>query len=130
MATQPIYYFDTSKIGRDFTGKKDLSLLTNEQALLESVKNILATEPGERVWYPNFGCPLLQYLFEPIDAVTIISLKTTITDAIQNYETRIENLEVNITEEPDESAINIDIIFNMKTSTNTQTLSISLNKIR
>jgi phage baseplate assembly protein W len=130
MAT-PVYYFDTSKIGKDFTGKKDVSLLTNELAVLESVKNILVTEPGERVWYPEFGCPLSKYIFEPIDGITAISLKTTIMDAIHKFiEDRIDNLAVNVTASPDEQTISIDVIFNIKTSDKQQTLSLTLNKIR
>lgn len=129
MAT-PIYYFDTSKIGKDYTGKKDVLLLTNEQAVMESVKNILVTEPGERVMFPDYGCALSQYLFELIDSITIISIKSTITEAIRNYEKRIENLVVNVTETPDMNSLNIDVIFNMKTSSNTQTINLTLNKIR
>lgn len=130
MAT-PIYYFDISKIGKDFTGKKDVSLLTNEQAVLESVKNILVTEPGERVWYPDFGCPLSKYLFEPIDDITMTSLKTTITDSIYKFVgDRIDNLAVNTIASEDELTITITIVFNIKTSDKQQTLSLTLNKIR
>jgi len=63
MALKEVYFFDITKIGKDLTGKRDISLLVNEQALLESVMNIMQTEPGERVWNPEFGCSLNQYLF-------------------------------------------------------------------
>ena len=126
----PIYYIDISKIGKDFTGKKDVLLLTNEQALLESVKNILSTEPGERAMNPNFGCELSKYLFEPLDVVTAVSIKYTIENAIRKFEPRIDTLIVNVDENQDDLTINIDIVFNMKTSSKTQTLTLDLKKIR
>lgn len=126
----PLYYFDISKIGKDFTGNKDILILTNEQAVAESVKNIISTEPGERVWYPDFGCSLSEFLFEPIDVITATIMKNTIINAISKFETRIENLAVDIIEEPDLETYTFNISFNMKTSTNTQTLTLELHKIR
>lgn len=126
----PIYYSDISKIGKDFTGKKDIAILTNEQALTESIKNILSTEPGERVMNPKFGCSLGRYLFEPIDAVTSVSLKKSIEDAIRQFESRVDNLKIIVTPNEDQNTYDIDIIYNMKTVTNEQKLKISLNKIR
>lgn len=127
----PIYYFDISKTGKDYIGKKDISLLTNELAVLESIKNILSTEPGERIMYPDFGCGLSQYLFEPIDAVTTISIKATIKNAIWKFEgDRITNLEITVNEHPDLNSIEIIVLFNVKTTSKPQTLVLSLNKIR
>lgn len=127
-----IYYYDISKIGKDYTGRKDISILTNEQAILESVSNILATEQGERVMRPDFGCALNQYLFEPLDAVTTTMIKKTITDSINKYETRIENLEVNVTPDEDNNTYEITVVFNMKTTNknNKNSINITLNKIR
>lgn len=129
MAT-PIYYLDISKSGKDYTGKKDVSILTNEQALLESVKNILITEPGERVMNPTFGCPLSKFLFEPINPITTVSIESAITNSIRMFEERVDKLNINISESPDTNTIDITVLFNMKTSNNVQTLTLSLNKIR
>jgi phage baseplate assembly protein W len=131
MAT-PIYYSDISKIGKDFVGKRDILLLTNEQALLESVKNIIMTEPGERVMNPTFGCALSQYVFEleQIGPVSIVSMKTAINNAIRMFETRIDQLDINISENPDEHSWDVIILFNMKTSKTTQSITLDLNKIR
>lgn len=124
------YYIDISKIGKDFTGKRDIAILTDEQALLESVVNILSTEPGERVMNPEFGCPLDQYLFEPIDNITTTIMRKTIRDSIIRFESRVENLNVSVVGNEDENSYEITIVFNMKTSSNTQTINITLNKLR
>lgn len=130
MADSTIYYSDISKIGKDFVGNKDISTLTNEQALLESVKNILSTEPGERVMNPTFGCNLSKYLFNPLDRVTMASMKIEIQNAIGRFENRIEKLVIDIKEDVENSTIEIVVMFNMKTSDKVQTLKIQLNKIR
>lgn len=127
---EPIYYNDISKSGRDYTGARDISLLANEQALVESVRNILETEPGEKVMNPTFGCALSKYLFEPIDGITTMSIKKAIKDSLQAFESRIDQLFINVVANEDLNSYDIEIIFNMKTSTNKQSLSISLNKIR
>jgi phage baseplate assembly protein W len=127
---EPIYYNDISKSGRDYTGAKDISLLSNEQALVESVRNILETEPGEKVMNPTFGCVLTKYLFEPIDGITTMSIKKAIKDSLQAFETRIDQLFINVIPNEDTNSYDIEVMFNMKTSTARQSLTISLNKIR
>lgn len=130
MAKNVIYYYDISKIGKDFTGKKDLSISTNEQALLESVINIITTEPGERVMNPTFGCALDRYLFEPLDNVTSNIISKTIRDSLNKFEPRIESLDVKVQAMPDINSYNITVIFTMKTSNKEQTINITMNRIR
>lgn len=126
-----IYYFDISKIARDFTGSKDISILFNDQALRESITNILATEPGERVMNPEFGCRLSKYVFEPIDDITAYNIKAEIKFALEKFEPRIDNLFINVNPLEDLNTFDIDIIFNLKINNNKQqTISIRLNKIR
>lgn len=127
-----IYYFDISKIGRDFTGTKDVSILYNEQSLLEAITNILATEPGERVMNPEFGCKLSKYVFEPIDYITAGDIQSEIIYAINKFESRVENLVVKVTPLEDLNTFEIEVIFNMKIKNpdETQIIILKLNKIR
>lgn len=50
-----------------------------------AVKQLLLTEPGERIMLPNFGCNLKKYLFEPIDEITFESIKREIEFSFNNY---------------------------------------------
>jgi len=129
--TSPIiYYNDISKIGKDFVGKRDISQLLNEQAVLEAVKNIIMTEPGERVMFPTFGCRLSEFCFSLLDPVSIVSITTEITNSIRKFEDRVDKLNINISESPDSESIQLILVFNMKTSNNPQTLVLDLNKLR
>ncbi len=133
MALTPseIYYFDISKVARDYTGSKDIAILYNDQALLESVTNIIATEPGQRIMYPDFGTKLNQYVFEPIDPITAFNIQKEIEFALTKYEPRIENLFINVTPQEDLNTYTIDVLFNLKiNNTVQQKLILQLNKIR
>lgn len=50
---------------------------TIDQAVANS-KNLLLTEPGERVMLPTFGCGLKKTLFEPLTEQTVKTLKKRI----------------------------------------------------
>lgn len=54
-----------------------------DQAVANS-KNLLLTDPGERVMLPTFGCGLKKSLFEPLTEQTIKTLKKRIQN---NFET-------------------------------------------
>lgn len=130
MALKEIYFFDITKIGRDLTGKRDISLLTNEQALLESVMNIVQTEPGERVYNPEFGCGLSRYLFEPIDQISALYIQQEIETSILRFEPRIEELQVMVDVSIDEQTYDITVLFSMKVTNDLQKINFSLNKVR
>ena len=45
---------------------KDFACKINKEAVLNSVKNILTTSPGEKLLNPLFGLDLRDYLFEVV----------------------------------------------------------------
>lgn len=125
-----IYFLDITKIGKDLTGKRDVSLIFNEQALLESVMNILQTEPGDRVMNPTFGCSLEQYLFNPIDEITALYIQKEIETAILQFEERVDQLNISVIPNEEENTFNIAVVFNMKVVNTIKQLIFQLNKIR
>lgn len=125
-----IYYIDISKIGRDLVGKKDITLLTNERAVNESLLNLLGTEPGQRLMNPEFGCGLESFLFEPLDPITAIFIKQAIENAIERFEPRIDQYQVTVTPNEDDQQYTVDVIYNIKVIQSQQRLSFQLNKVR
>mgnify|MGYP001193982882 FL=1 len=47
-----------------------------------NIRNLLLTNKGERVGQPEFGCGLLQILFEPLSETLIESIRTEIQESI------------------------------------------------
>ncbi len=85
------------------TGRVDL--VSEEEDVVQSLKIILATCPGERLMQPNFGCELSQFLFEEIRQGIITSIKGTVTDALLYHEPRIEVEGVEVSEDGAESGL-------------------------
>jgi phage baseplate assembly protein W len=110
--------------------KKDVVLLTNENSILRSIKNIILTNPGERFFSPNFGGGINRLLFEDISNVTEYRIRNKIIECIENYEPRANIIEVYVTTTQDEHTYSITIIFSIINREEPITATFLLNRIR
>ena len=63
--------------------------------LIESaIRMILSTAPGERVYRPEFGCSIWDFLFEPISTGTLGACERAVLLALERWEPRIDVLAV------------------------------------
>lgn len=78
----------------------EVELIADAADILQSIEIILATQPGERLMQPDFGCELSQFLFEEIQQGIITSIKGIVSDALLYHEPRIKvnEVEVNVSE--------------------------------
>ena len=90
-----------------------LALKKNEEAIKQSVVNILSTNRGERPFLPYFGANIRSYLFENFDNVTASLVEEEIRSALVNYEPRVRVTNVEIDARPDNNALNILIEFDI-----------------
>jgi phage baseplate assembly protein W len=78
----------TVKWPLEFTGQSSGFDSVNETIIAEMVnfnlKNIILTEPGERLFYPNFGVGVKRYLFEQ-NNVDVENLHSRILSQIRLY---------------------------------------------
>ena len=72
----------------------DLIGLKNENAIARSVKNIIFTVPGEKFFNENFGSDISAVLFENINDISASAIEDQIRISIENYEPRVELIEV------------------------------------
>ncbi len=72
----------------------DLIGLKNENAIARSVRNIVFTLPGERFFNENFGSRISASLFENLDDITANIIVDEITESIDNFEPRVELIDV------------------------------------
>ena len=63
---------------------------TDLKVLESSLKMIVATEPGERLMEPNYGCALRQFIYAPIVPGIVDDIQSTIRQAIETWEPRVE----------------------------------------
>lgn len=73
----------------------------------QSIKNILATVPGERVMLPTFGSRLRYLLFEPLDEDTAVLINNEIRNSIGLWEDRVRVTNVSIEPDYDRNIYNV-----------------------
>jgi phage baseplate assembly protein W len=125
-----IFFFDISKVGKDPYGNRDIGVITNAQAVLESVYNILLTEPGQHPMNPELGTFLSRYLFEPIDYVTAGMIEETVKFSIEKFEPRVFDVTVNVVPDEDNNDYTVNIYFYVNLISDQQQLTVSFSKIR
>ena len=89
----------------------DLIVATNASAIARSLRNLVMTVPGERPFNPNLGSGVSRLLFDPMDEMTSLNIKTEIEHTIRTFEPRVELLEVIVKPNYDENEYNITIKF-------------------
>ena len=74
----------------------DFSTLKNEEAIKQSVRNIVLTARGEKLFQPNFGSSLMGMLFENYTPFMIDAIRDEIAISLQNNEVRIKILNIDV----------------------------------
>ena len=93
---------------------KDLTVLRNENAIKRSVRNIVQTIPTERFFNSILGSEVRDLLFDNfIDFGTASAIEDQIKISIENFEPRVDNLEVNVEPRPDENEFEVNVIFDI-----------------
>jgi len=111
-------------------GKEDLARKVNEQAVKESIRNLVLTNKGERPFQPQLGCDVRKLLFENITPQTFDLIQTVITDTIEQYEPRCELLGVDVFGDIDSNAVDIKIVFRLINTDTPTSFNIILDRIR
>ena len=81
-------YFDLDS-GLTITTAGSIKVKVDNDAIIQSIRTILSTVPGERLMLPLFGSNLKYALFDPMDEITENVISTEIQDAINTWEDRI-----------------------------------------
>tara|TARA_R100000008_G_scaffold33752_1_gene19092 strand:+ start:869 stop:1270 length:402 start_codon:yes stop_codon:yes gene_type:complete len=87
----------------------DLIALKNENAIARSIRNIVFTLPGEKFFNPSFGSRISGSLFENIDDITGDVINDEIKNSINNWEPRVDLIEVITTPDPDNNSYNVSV---------------------
>jgi phage baseplate assembly protein W len=90
---------------------KDLPILSNENAIIRSVRNLVETIPTERFFNSTLGSNVRSILFDFVDYGTASVIKTEIENTIKNYEQRVNNVQIVVNPQPDQNNFEIIISF-------------------
>lgn len=88
----------------------DVVVIKNEEAIKQSVKNLVLTKLGERLFKPLIGTNTTGYLFELNTTLSANSLIQEIENILTTYESRInlKNITVNIEDDSNEFDVTIE----------------------
>jgi phage baseplate assembly protein W len=109
---------------------KDISRRYDENAVKTSLKNLILTRNFERPFHSEIGSPINALLFEPPSPMLNITLQRAIVDVINNFEPRVDLLDVNVLSSPDENSLYVTITFKIVNTQQPLTLDLTLERTR
>ena len=110
---------------------KDLPVLSNERAIIRSVRNLVETIPTERFFNPILGTDIRDTLFGNYDRAEVMMLEDQIRETLGNFEPRVSNVGATVRARPDDNNLDITVFFDINgLDIPTQTFSFILEPTR
>ena len=109
---------------------KDVLRFVNEHAVIRSVKNIVLTDKGERLYQPSIGSDIKKMLFEPMLPATAELISQYIQDAIQQHEPRAKVLDIGVEPDYNNNLYRVSMTFMIINKEDPITLNITLDRVR
>lgn len=109
----------------------DLITVKNETAIARSIRNLIYTYPGEKFFNPDLGSRVSRQLFENFSDITAINIQSEIENTIQNYEPRVDLINVRVEPNFDNLQYNVTIQYRIVgINVPAQELSFALQSVR
>ena len=94
------------------------STKTTIDAIKNNIKLLLQTNQGERLFQPNLGMNLKNYLFQQMTEETSIQIENDIVDVFGRWLPFVELKDIQITNRDEVNQLVINIVFNIKRAPN------------
>ena len=92
-----------------------VALVRGETELVQAMRLILSTYPGERPMRPDFGSRLRDFVFRSPDSAMVAELCHEVRSALLRWEPRVDIQSVDVNPDPDDkSLVYIDIAYTAK----------------
>jgi phage baseplate assembly protein W len=108
----------------------DLAFRTNEEAIKESLKNLILTDRGERLMQPSVGSDVRASLFENATPVTLKILEERVREVINNFEPRVSLIDVDVTSFYDDNKVQVTIYFYVKNREDPLSVDVFIERVR
>lgn len=103
---------------------------TNVDAVKQSLRNLMLTDRGERLFQPNLGGNIRAMLFENITPQTFLTMQEHIKDVIAAHEPRADVIDVVIAQTSQEHEVQVTIVFRVVNVQEPVTLELLLERVR
>lgn len=108
----------------------DISRRFDENAIKTSLKNLILTSNFERPFHSEIGSPIKRLLFEPATPMLPAMVKKAIVDLVNNFEPRVNLINVDVGLSPDNNALYVTIEFAIVNTERPITLDLILERTR
>jgi hypothetical protein len=109
---------------------KDVSKKLNENAIAQSIRNLLLTSHYERPFNPDLGSNLKKFLFEPMDTISTSLIQESILFTLRNYEPRVDVQQVTATPNFEDNRYDVTIKFFLRNSLEPLSITFFLERVR
>ena len=127
---RPVIYRDFFTDFSMHSATGELNTKTNEEAVKQSIRNLLLTDKYERPMQPSIGSGLKGMLFENYLPETQIAIKQVVTDCIEYYEPRANLIDVIVVPELDGTSVTVTVTFGIINKPDPVNLDIVLERMR
>ena len=108
----------------------DITRRFDENAIKASVKNLLLTRNFERPFHSEIGSPIRALLFELPGPMFDVMMQRAIIDVINNFEPRVEIIDVRVNDASDLNAVYVTLEFKIVNTERPITLDLALERTR
>jgi phage baseplate assembly protein W len=108
----------------------DITRRFDEDAIKQSVKNLLLTRNYERPFHSEIGSPIRQLLFDLPGPMFNIMLQRAVIDVINNFEPRVSIIDVRVDDYSDANEVYITLEFKIVNTERPLTLDLALERTR
>jgi len=91
----------------------NLAVDTNVQAVMGSIDNIIRTNPGERMFLPQFALGLRNLVFEPINSSILNRFADQIKTLVEVWDPRVSVAGVDFNTDTDNNLVSLTVRFNI-----------------
>ena len=109
---------------------KDILTRKNVDAVKTSIQNLILTKNYERPFHPEIGSQVMALMFENMMPSTIAAIEKSIRNTITKFEPRANLIEVNVIDNSDSNAIDIEVIFSLNNVSLPVTVTTTINRVR
>jgi phage baseplate assembly protein W len=108
----------------------DITRRFDENAIKASVRNLLLTRNFERPFHSEIGSPIRSLLFELPGPMFTVMMQRAIIDVINNFEPRVEIIDVRVNDASDNNAVYVTLEFKIVNTERPITLDLTLERTR
>jgi phage baseplate assembly protein W len=108
----------------------DVAVRRGEEAIKRALRNLILFGPNEKPFHPEINSGIRSLLFELTDPVTIMELKTRISEIIKKYEPRVDAAMIDLADVIDRNEVRITIRFTIKNVKNVFATTVAMKRIR